>query len=548
MAEIGGIKVRLSADVDSSGAVKGYAEIEQASDRIQKEFKQTETAAKTANASIAKSTTTAASASKGATSAFRMQKGSMAQLGQQIQDVAVMSQFGADKFIILGTQGSQIASLFGPGGAVFGAVLAISAAIGGTLVKSINAAKEAAMDLPKELMDRLEDIKTRFSEVDEASKSAFLGVEFGKLNQEYEDLGRQIKVTEQRILEQSQAFNGNGQAVETSLKRLERLKQEQKDVANTIEALTRVSTEDIGKDQIDLSVDGGDAGIQSRVAAIQGGIQKERELYEAWRQSRAAITAGIITDEQAQLIQADVAAQQRINSQFEQTKERLAQERQLLLDNQVLTAEEKAARQAEINQAEKDADALHKEQLKQQAIQYAQQTSEAIQKIEQSKSRALMSMQSSVLGNAINLLDQFAGQSKIAAIASIAISKGLALAQNTQNTLVAQTRALAELGPIAGPPMAAKIGSYGAINAGLIVATGLAQGAGALRGGSSAQTFSGGVPAINTTSGGGGATSSQNISINLAGSANYTAGDIRGLIDAINDQTGDGYNLNVTGG
>jgi hypothetical protein len=296
-------------------------------------------------------------------------------------------------------------------------------------------------------------------------------------------------------------------------------------------------------------VDGGDAGIQSRVAAIQGGIQKERELYEAWRQSRAAITAGIITDEQAQLIQADVAAQQRINSQFEQTKERLSQERQLLLDNQVLTAEEKAARQAEINQAEKDADALHKEQLKQQAIQYAQQTSEAIQKIEQSKSRALMSMQSSVLGNAINLLDQFAGQSKIAAVASIAISKGLALAQNTQNTLVAQTRALAELGPIAGPPMAAKIGSYGAINAGLILATGLAQGAGALRGGASAQTFSGGVPAINTTSGGGGGgTSSQNISINLAGSANYTAGDIRGLIDAINDQTGDGYNLNVTGG
>ena len=160
MAEIGGIKVKLSADVDSSGAVKGYAEIEQASDRIQKEFKQTEAAAAKANASIKTSTASAASASTKATSAFRMQKGSMAQLGQQIQDVAVMSQFGADKFIILGTQGSQIASLFGPGGAVFGAVLAISAAIGGTLVKSINAAKDAASNLPKELMDRLDEVKS----------------------------------------------------------------------------------------------------------------------------------------------------------------------------------------------------------------------------------------------------------------------------------------------------------------------------------------------------------------------------------------------------
>lgn len=547
--EIGGISVKLSADVDATGTVKGMAQIEAASDKIQKEFQQTEAVAKASNAAVATSTTNAASASKKATNAFRMQKGSMAQLGQQIQDVAVMTQFGADKFIILGTQGSQIASLFGPGGAVFGAVLAISAAIGGTLVKSIDAAKNAANDLPKELMTRLEQIKERFAEVDESSRSAFLGVEFGKLNQEYDQLSEKIKVTEQRIVEQSQAFNGNGSAVTRSVERLQKLKQEQKDVAALMEQLTKVSTEDLGKNEIDFSVDGGDAGVQSRVEAIRAGLAREQELYQTWRQTRAGITAGIISDEQAQLIEADVAAQQRINMQFDQTKARLEEERQLLLENQTLTAEEKAARKAEIDAAEREADRLHQDQLSQQQIEYAQATANAIQKIEENKSRALRSMQMGVVGNAIALLDQFAGESKVAALASIALSKGLALAQNTQNTLVAQTRALAELGPIAGPPMAATIGTYGAVNAALIAATGLAQAGGVLSGRSSSLVSSGGVPAVNTTNGGqgGGGPTQRSISIALTGSS-FSGGDIRGLISAINEELGDGVTLSTTGG
>ena len=548
--EIGGISVKLSADVDTTGTVKGYAQIEQASQKIQKEFKETEAAAIASNASIAKSTTNAASASNKATSAFKMQKGSMAQLGQQIQDVAVMTQFGADKFIILGTQGSQIASLFGPGGAVFGAVLAISAAIGGTLVKSIEAAKDAATDLPKELMTRLEEIKERFSEVDEASRGAFLGVEFGKLNQEYDQLSEKIKTTEQRILEQSQAFNGNGNAVTRSLERLEKLKQEQRDLAALMEQLNNVATADLGQNEIDFSVDGGDTGIKSRVESIRAGLQREQELYQTWRQTRASITAGIISDEQAQLIEADVAAQQRINAQHDQTKARLEEERALLLENQTLTAEEKAARKAEIDAAEREADRVHQDLLSKQQIEYAQATANVIQKIEENKSKALRSMQMGVVGNAIALLDQFAGESKVAALASIALSKGLALAQNTQNTLVAQTRALAELGPIAGPPMAATIGTYGAVNAALIAATGLAQAGAALGGRSSALTSSGGVPAVNTTSGGGvvgGGTSQRNISIALTGSG-FSGGDIRGLISAINEELGDGVTLSATGG
>lgn len=90
--------------------------------------------------------------------------------------------------------------------------------------------------------------------------------------------------------------------------------------------------------------------------------------------------------------------------------------------------------------------------------------------------------------NALNaiggLLGAFAGQSRAAAVAQIAINKGLSIAQAIQNTAVAQTRALAELGPIAGPPMAARIGAWGKVQIAAIAATGLAQAANAGGGGS----------------------------------------------------------------
>src|SRR5690625_547473 len=89
------------------------------------------------------------------------------------------------------------------------------------------------------------------------------------------------------------------------------------------------------------------------------------------------------------------------------------------------------------------------------------------------------------LQEAVGFLDQLSGESKAAAIASIALNKGLAVAQIIQNTAAAQMRALAELGPIAGPPVAAKIGVMGKVQAGIAAAAGLAQAAGAMRSGSS---------------------------------------------------------------
>lgn len=73
-------------------------------------------------------------------------RGAIGQLSLQLQDVAVQIGGGASPFVILAQQGSQIASIFGPGGAVFGAVLAVAGLIGGTLVAALTGASSASKD------------------------------------------------------------------------------------------------------------------------------------------------------------------------------------------------------------------------------------------------------------------------------------------------------------------------------------------------------------------------------------------------------------------
>lgn len=69
------------------------------------------------------------------------------QIGYQVQDMIVQIQGGTSAFVAIGQQGSQLAAAFGPGGAVIGAIIALSAAVGGTLVKSLGGAKVSAEEL-----------------------------------------------------------------------------------------------------------------------------------------------------------------------------------------------------------------------------------------------------------------------------------------------------------------------------------------------------------------------------------------------------------------
>lgn len=69
------------------------------------------------------------------------------QVGYQVQDMIVQIQGGTSAFVAIGQQGSQLAGAFGPGGAVIGAVIALGAAVAGTLVKSLDNASVSTEEL-----------------------------------------------------------------------------------------------------------------------------------------------------------------------------------------------------------------------------------------------------------------------------------------------------------------------------------------------------------------------------------------------------------------
>lgn len=82
----------------------------------------------------------------------------------------------------------------------------------------------------------------------------------------------------------------------------------------------------------------------------------------------------------------------------------------------------------------------------------------------------------------VNILQVLVSRNKTVARALFLVEKGLAIARTVQNTAAASVRALADLGPIAGPPAAAAIQAFGAAQVGLIAATALT-GVGSIGGG-----------------------------------------------------------------
>jgi len=97
---------------------------------------------------------------------------------------------------------------------------------------------------------------------------------------------------------------------------------------------------------------------------------------------------------------------------------------------------------------------------------------------------------------AVNLLSVFAGKSKIAAIALLAIQKGLAISQTLTGALAGSVKVFGELPYPAAVVASGQILAQGKITAGLIAATGIAQGASIAGGGgtvSTASTIGGGA-------------------------------------------------------
>ncbi len=86
-------------------------------------------------------------------------KTSMQQAGYQVQDFIVQVQGGQSALVAFAQQGSQLAGGFGPGGAVVGAVLALSTVVAGALITSLNGGK-TAMDALKDAAEAMDKVIT----------------------------------------------------------------------------------------------------------------------------------------------------------------------------------------------------------------------------------------------------------------------------------------------------------------------------------------------------------------------------------------------------
>ena len=99
---------------------------------------------------------------------FRAMRGSMQQVSWQLQDVAVQSQMGTDKLMILGQQGPQLASVFGPGGAVVGALIAFGSVLAGVVINSLGGTSQEL----KALEEQTKQNANAFDDLTEAQQGA----------------------------------------------------------------------------------------------------------------------------------------------------------------------------------------------------------------------------------------------------------------------------------------------------------------------------------------------------------------------------------------
>lgn len=132
---------------------------------------------------------------------FRLQKGAIQQAGFQIGDFATQVAGGQSALVAFAQQGSQLAGILGPGGAVLGAVIAIGGAIAGGLVRAFSEGSEEA----KTLAERIRDVAESTDELTAAQVRA-LKADFFAGNR---DRLQKITAERQRIKELNEEIAEN---------------------------------------------------------------------------------------------------------------------------------------------------------------------------------------------------------------------------------------------------------------------------------------------------------------------------------------------------
>ena len=223
-----------------------------------------------------------------------------------------------------------------------------------------------------------------------------------------------------------------------------------------------------------------DAELREKLAADHAEKMKDISGVGAWERELEALQDKYKTEEELET--------ERYAIQLEQLQE--------FLENKFVTEEE-------YRKMSLDAEAAHAKEMSRIAEERAKREEEVEQSIRN------MRMQTVQMG--INALSMFAGKSRAFAIAQIALNKGLAIAQIAQNTAAAVMKTMAIYGATPqGFAAVSAVKTMGAIQAGLVAATGIGEimssggsGGGSVSAGYSSNSY--------TTSSGGTTTAEQTV-------------------------------------
>jgi len=209
---------------ETEQAEHAFEEFNQTSAKGEQQLKETAAAAKTAAEVQAKAASHIAQQEKNVlalreknNSAINTQTTSTSRLGQkagavglQIQDVAVQAQAGTNAVTILAQQGSQIAGIFGPGGAIAGALLAIGA-VAGKVFYDMAVASAVTGEAMEDMSEKLQEAfgKAATKSIEDFNNTLKQSTSFAQDLREAE-----ISLTEAK----NQGASANSQLIDSQLK------------------------------------------------------------------------------------------------------------------------------------------------------------------------------------------------------------------------------------------------------------------------------------------------------------------------------------------
>lgn len=449
---------------------------------------------------------------------FRAMRGSVQQASYQFQDIAVQAQMGTDAFMILGQQGPQLASVFGPGGAVVGAFIAFGAMIAGTLYRTLSGASELTDELTKstenlyestdELNGALKQLailqaaqrqKELEKAVDEAnkametSKTVIASVALGAsvwdstLEKANNTLIEQQAVIASASEEMKELARQNDGMSDSTEKLLEKLDEELITLGMTNVELTAYKATLAGATEAQIE----------QAASIQAGIDlKQQDIDRTKEQIKANEKAAKQAEKDAKDA---IKREEKLEMFFFKANERKDKEEERAAEK--LARDKAAAVQAATNTANLGLNELDAMQVKHEALELEHQRhldegliseqkhAEALKGIErekavfaQSQLEAKLAIDQQALASASNVVGQLAGiaeQGSKEARVLFAIQKALAIAQIIVAT--EQAAALASVFAAGGGPLAwlasrEGIRVMGYASAGIVAGTAIAGG------------------------------------------------------------------------